>query len=404
MAGVAESAARAATQRHAEAARQLAALERAGGGWGATTAAREPWRPAAKPAFPGGLRPPLRKGAGGAGAGASAPGAEEAGGVSFLARFQVDRLSGGAEGLDRGGGGEDEVESTAQGFVTPTGPDPGRGDSPMAPEVSVPVGGGDEAALAAGALSPETGRPKDVQGAALERARAESPPKAEAEAEVGRPEEQELPLSFQPRTAATPQGAADLGKSPSSDAMPPPPAPAPPTDEPEAAAADLPAPPAQHAVPVLAPHEDLSGPETPNGPSPGGLSGAGLSSGSPAPRPGGVPLSAAVPPHSGTGSPQGALALLAPEELQPKAKAMKKEAILLNSTLLELCEDARLVLKERSARVGVGMARAHARAWTTGGPEWNGGILALQRDSFALVREAEATLAGAAVQEEAAGA
>merc|ERR1712091_512022 len=110
MAGVAESAARAATLRHAEAARQLAALERAGGGGGA--AAREPWRPAAKPAFPGGLRPPLRKGAGGAGAGASAPGAEEAGGVSFLARFQVDRLSGGAEGLDRGGGGEDEVEST----------------------------------------------------------------------------------------------------------------------------------------------------------------------------------------------------------------------------------------------------------------------------------------------------
>ncbi len=324
--------------------------------------------------------------------------------MSFLERFQVDHLSGGAEGLDRGGGGEDEVESTAPGFATPTGPDAGGGDSPMAPEDSVPIGGGNKATLAAGAPSPEAGHPKDIQGAALERTRAESPSKAEAVAEVGRPEEQELPSSFKPSTAAMPRGAADLNKSPNSDAMPPPPVPAPHTDEPDAAAGKLPAPPAQHAVPALAPHEDLSGLENPSGPCPGGLSGAGLSSGSPAPRSGGVSLSAAVSPHSATGSRQGALALLAPEELQPKAEAMKKEAILLNSKLLELCEDARLVLKERSARVGVSTARAHARAWTTGGPEWNGGILALQRDSFALVREAEATLAKAAAQEEAAAA
>ena len=65
-----------------------------------------------------------------------------------------------------------------------------------------------------------------------------------------------------------------------------------------------------------------------------------------------------------------------------------------------------IMCKYRSARVGVSTVRAHARAWTTGGPEWNGDILALQRDSFALVREAEAllsqTLAAGRPQEEAA--
>ena len=398
MAGGAEAAAGAATQRHAEAARQLAALERAGGGWGA----REPWRPAAKPSFPTDRRPlrPLGQGAGAAGAAASAPGAEEAGGASFLARFPVDDLSGGAEGAEREGGGEDEVESTAMGLAARAGPAAGGGDSPKAPEVTAPIGGGDEAALEAGAPSPEAGGAEELQGAALERAREESPPKAEAG--VGSPEEREVPSSIQPRTSAAPLGAAVLEKSPSSEAMPPPPVPASDTDEPGAVAREAPAPPAPQAAPAPPPHGDLSGLATLSAPSPGG----GLSPGSPTPRSGRVPLSATISPGSGAGSPQGALALLAPEELQPKAKAMQKEAILLNSKLLELCEDARLVLKERSARVGVSTVRAHARAWTTGGPEWNGDILALQRDSFALVREAEAllsqTLAAGRPQEEAA--